>query len=136
MLVVWSVRPCVRACLLLLFAGVMIGLLNTLLFLINKAFKTKFSTVMPFTAGGDGKPVQLARVKLQLGSMITLGLTILVASDVLDTLIKPVHKYSMQTLYKLAIVAVIRTGLAYFLGKELEEIKEELEHHDGEKIII
>ena len=91
---------------------------------------------MPFTAGGDGKPVQLARVRLQLGSIITLALSILVASDVLDTLIKPVHKYTMENLYKLLIVAVLRTGLAYFLGKEVKEVEEELEEYDGEPITI
>ena len=120
----------------LLLAGVVIALANTVLFLLNKLFNCGFTTLLPFTTGGRNTPVQLARVKLQLGSMITLALTVLVASDVLDTLIKPVHAYKMETLYKLAIVAGIRTATAYTLNKEMDEVVEQLEKQDGKQICI
>ena len=106
---------------------------------------------------------------------------IMVASDVLDTLVTPVHKTTLESeppcgestlllrsrpaprhiqvvvksfflvssmfdicalpqsavgLYKLAIIATIRTALAYFLGKELAEAKEELEEYDEVKITV
>eukprot|EP00965_Chrysotila_dentata_P216674 6189513-Pleurochrysis_carterae.AAC.1 len=65
-----------------------------------------------------------------------LSLTILVASDVIDTLIKPTHEYTLEALYKLAIVATIRTGLSYFLARELKEVEEELEQCDATEITV
>jgi uncharacterized membrane protein len=57
-------------------------------------------------------------------------------ADLLDTLIMPVHKYSIEGLYKVVIIASIRTALAYFLGKEMKEYQEELEKFDGDTIVV
>ena len=56
----------------------------------------------------------------------------LVAVDVIETLIKPTELYKLEDLYKLSIVAGVRTLLAYFLGKETNELEEELERTHGE----
>ena len=56
--------------------------------------------------------------------MILTSLNFLVAVDVIETLIKPASTYKLLDLYKLAIVAGVRTLLAYFLGKETLELEE------------
>ena len=58
--------------------------------------------------------------------MILVSLNFLVAVDVIETLIKPASAYMLEDLYKLAIVAGVRTLLAYFLGKETEELEHEV----------
>jgi len=72
---------------------------------------------------GHGKAQSLDTIRLHLGSWVTFSLELLVAADVIDTLTKPAHMYKMESLYKIGLVVIIRTTLAYFLGKELEEIE-------------
>jgi uncharacterized membrane protein len=59
-------------------------------------------------------------IRLSLGQMITFALELLVAADVIDTLTKPAHAFKMEALYKIALVVVIRTTLAFFLGKVMQ----------------
>ena len=40
------------------------------------------------------------------------------------------HDTSMEDLYKMCLMGALRTGLAYFLGKELEEVAEHIEHSE------
>ena len=62
--------------------------------------------------------------------MILVALNFLVAVDIIETLIKPAHSYEMTDLFKLALIAAVRTILAYFLAKETEELEHELlKHH-------
>ena len=68
--------------------------------------------------------------------MIALALMVMVAADVLETMVKPASKLDLTCIYKLGLIAVIRTGLAYFLGKEMKEIEEELEHYDDAKFTV
>lgn len=121
---------------LLLLLASAVSILNVVLFLLNKTLDTKFRLVAGFTEGAKTTPVQLTRVRFELGSVISFALTLLVAVDVLDTLLKPTHKHEMATLYKLAIIASVRTGLAYFLGKEVKECEEELHHVDGAHLTV
>lgn len=120
----------------LLLLAVTISLLNVMLFFINRIGGTKFPLLVSYTDGSKKTPVQLTRVRFQLGSMISLALMVMVAADVLETLVKPADKLTLTCIYKLGLIAVIRTGLAYFLGKEMKEIEEELEEHDGIKSTV
>ena len=54
-----------------------------------------------------------------------LALCILVAADVLDTVIKPVHAYLLADVVKMGFVTILRTGIAYFLARELKELEED-----------
>ncbi|MGA4650084.1 DUF1622 domain-containing protein [Citrobacter portucalensis] len=56
------------------------------------------------------------RVRLCLGGWLAVALEFQLASDILATTVSP----TMDELIKLAIIAVIRTFLNYFLSKELE----------------
>jgi uncharacterized membrane protein len=66
---------------------------------------------------------EFVRVRLGLGRYLTLGLEFQLASDVLSTAIAPTY----QEIGKLAAIATIRTVLNYFLGKEIDEERAEVE---------
>lgn len=55
-------------------------------------------------------------MRTRFGTWLALALEFQLAADILATTINP----SMEELIKLAIIAVIRTFLNYFLSKELE----------------
>lgn len=106
---------------------------NAVIFLINATFGTKFRRRIDFLPLPPGPP-SLTLIRFSLCSMILASLNFLVAVDVIETLIKPAHAYKLVDLYKLAIVAGVRTLLAYFLGKETEELEHELEKSAGKSL--
>jgi len=128
---------------LLLLLGCVLAIANAFLYMLNRISGSKWPMLAGFDEprGGHPKdfrppPVQLARVRLQLGSLIMLALTLLVASDVIETIVKPVHAYTFESMYKLSIVAILRTGLSYFLAREVKELEEEIEQYDGKRLTI
>lgn len=60
------------------------------------------------------------KVRLCLGSWLALALEFQLGADILATTIAP----SLESLAKLGAIAIIRTLLNYFLGKELETERE------------
>lgn len=138
---------------LILLLGCLLALINTTQLCINKIFQLeqplkfiggfasgqnaapKSSTTEGSLSGIAGK-ITIGRIRLQLGSIIMISLTLLVAADVIDTIVKPADEYTLEGLYKLAIIAGIRTGLSYFLGQELKEVEEDLEAFYQTKIIV
>ncbi|HUM11803.1 MAG TPA: DUF1622 domain-containing protein [Myxococcaceae bacterium] len=62
-------------------------------------------------------PDAFTAVRLRLGRFLALGLEFQLASDLLRTAVAP----SFEEIGKLAAVAAIRTGLNWFLGRELRE---------------
>lgn len=66
---------------------------------------------------------EFVRVRLGLGRYLTLGLEFQLASDVLSTAIAP----TFGEIGKLAAIAAIRTVLNYFLAKEIERERAEVE---------
>lgn len=115
---------------LLLLFSCLVALVNTLIFSVNGLFHTKFRS--PFLFVQKPAPPSLTSIRFSLCSMILVSLNFLVAVDVIETLIKPASEYQMVDLYKLAMIAGVRTVLAYFLGKETEELEHELEKSGGE----
>jgi uncharacterized membrane protein len=59
-------------------------------------------------------------IRVRLGSSIAVSLELLLGADILQTAVAP----TWNDLGQLAAIAALRTGLNYFLGKELKEIKE------------
>lgn len=57
------------------------------------------------------------KMRLQFGSAVAVSLELLLAADVLSTAVAP----GWDAIGKLAAIAVIRTALNYFLGKELKQ---------------
>ncbi len=66
--------------------------------------------------------VPRTRTRLALGRSLALALEFLLAADILQTLLTP----TVQQVGILAAIAVIRTGLNYFLGKEMEQESREV----------
>lgn len=73
-----------------------------------------------FNRFGKGFSLQrTVQIKIEVGYYLLLGLEFLIASDIIDTILNP----SFQDLGILAGTVVIRTGLSYFLNKEIEDLK-------------
>ncbi|OFI45948.1 DUF1622 domain-containing protein [Floricoccus penangensis] len=56
-------------------------------------------------------------IKNHLASYILLSLEVLIASDIIESVIHP----TLQDLFKLGFLVVIRTAISFFLNKEIEE---------------
>ena len=72
--------------------------------------------------GMKGRYISHDSIRYRLGVYILLGLEFLVAADILETVFKP----TLEQLTILGGIVVIRTGLNYFLNKELEDLKEDI----------
>jgi uncharacterized membrane protein len=68
---------------------------------------------------------QFVPIRLTLGRFLALGLEFQLASDVLRTAVAP----SFRELGQLAAVAAIRTALNYFLAREIEQERRQIEEH-------
>ncbi len=66
---------------------------------------------------------EFVRVRLRLGRYLALGLEFQLASDILSTAIAP----TFEEIGKLAAIAAIRTLLNYFLGKEIDRERSEVD---------
>jgi uncharacterized membrane protein len=95
---------------------VVIGLLRTLQFVLYLRLRQRHNDDFPFN-----------QVRIRFGTWLALALEFQLGADVLATTVAP----TLQELAKLAIVAVVRTFLNYFLGKELEA-ELEMEHRKQE----
>lgn len=83
------------------------------------------SIIDPLHSSHKGhKSNTVLRIRVILGEQIALALALLVASDILDTVLKPSHAYDLLDVVKMGFVTVLRTGLAYFLAKEIKELEE------------
>ena len=58
-------------------------------------------------------------IRVRFGSVVAVALELMLGADVLATAMAP----GWDDIGKLAAIAVIRTALNYFLGKELSEVK-------------
>ncbi|HRU50102.1 MAG TPA: DUF1622 domain-containing protein [Candidatus Absconditabacterales bacterium] len=59
-------------------------------------------------------------IRMFLGTYTLLGLDFIIIADIIHSVINT----EIQQLYSLGIIVIIRIAIAYFLGKELKEIKE------------
>ncbi len=66
---------------------------------------------------------EFVSVRLRLGRYLALGLEFQLASDILSTAVAP----TFEDIGKLAAIAAIRTLLNYFLGKEIEKERSEID---------
>jgi uncharacterized membrane protein len=59
------------------------------------------------------------KLRIEFGSSVAVALELMLGADVLGTAVAP----SWSDIGQLAAIAIIRTALNYFLGKELKEIR-------------
>lgn len=71
------------------------------------------------------------QIRLHLGRYLTLGLEFQLGSDILGTAVSP----TLEEVQLLAAIAVIRTVLNYFLSKELEREREEVESNTPRHVL-
>lgn len=64
------------------------------------------------------KNISKDKIRVQFGSSVAVALELMLGADVLATAVAP----SWNDIGQLAAIAVIRTALNYFLGKELKEL--------------
>lgn len=72
---------------------------------------------------------EITSIRSLLGSYILLSLEVLIAADIVDSIVNP----SLQDLIILGSIVIIRTVLSYFLHKEIEDTQRE---QLGQKNII
>jgi uncharacterized membrane protein len=68
---------------------------------------------------GKFKIHELNSIRIDFGYYILLGLEFLIASDIIQTILKPTN----EELIELAGIVVIRILLSYFLTKEINDLK-------------
>lgn len=59
-------------------------------------------------------------IRCQLGTYLLMGLEFMIASDIIHSFISR----SPDDLMFLGMIVVMRTAIGYFLGKEMEEVRE------------
>ena len=59
----------------------------------------------------------LCTIKNDLGAYVLFSLEVLIAADIVESIIKP----TFEDIGKLAALVVIRTVISYFLGKEIDQ---------------
>lgn len=114
----------------ILLFGVGVALLNFGFLVVQHFTGYRFKKMFFALTQPDASRLSLDHIKLELSRIVAFSLLILVAADVLETLLKPMHDLTMEDLYKMALVGAIRTTLAFFLGKEMEEIMHHIAHAD------
>ncbi|GKG75007.1 hypothetical protein CE91St1_41500 [Parabacteroides goldsteinii] len=72
---------------------------------------------------GQYSTVNIRRLRAELGTYLLLGLELLIASDILKTVLEP----SLDELAILGGIVVLRTILSVFLNKEIKELDSEKE---------
>lgn len=95
---------------LVIFAGAVVGFVRFCAFAARRSDPRSFSIV-----------------RLDLGRFLALGLEFQLASDLLRTAVAP----SFEQIGKLAAVAAIRTGLNFFLARELKEEREQADAREA-----
>jgi uncharacterized membrane protein len=95
---------------LIIFAGAAIAFVRFVITAVNRHRESVFTSV-----------------RLGLGRYLALGLEFQLASDILSTAIAP----TFEEIGKLAAIAAIRTALNYFLNKEIQQEREEVERARG-----
>jgi uncharacterized membrane protein len=67
-------------------------------------------------------------VRLTLGTYILIGLEFMVGQDIIETVLHT----TMEQLYILGLIVVIRTILDFFLSREMTHLKQHIKEHEKE----
>ena len=112
----------ISAGVLLVFAAIL-GIANIFLSILNHVTGSRYRSLFPTMV--DKGHATLAHTRIEMGSLFALGLELLVVTDVLETLTKDLHEFTYDLLGKIGTVALCRLVLAYFLGREMNELRKE-----------
>lgn len=112
---------------LMVIFALLLGFINLFIVGYNAATDKELMLINPLHSGHN-RVATVVAIRLMLGELTALALAVLVAADVVDTVIKPTHAYEMNVVIKMGFITVLRTGLAYFLAREIKE-QEEVHHN-------
>jgi uncharacterized membrane protein len=113
----------------LLFAAIMLTMLNLVLLVLATITGLRGALFCPFDRKLNGGELSMATIRIQLGVLVCTSLQLLVIADVLDTMAKPLDELSFDMLGKLVLVVLVREGLAYLMDKEVQHLQHELHDH-------
>jgi len=99
----------------------------SVLFILSGVVRAAAASLWSLVRGPDKLPP--TRIRLDLGRSLSFALEFLLAADILETMLSP----TLQQVGILGGVAVIRTLLNYFLGKEIEQERKELQVTSAER---
>ena len=105
---------------MLVILSVLLAGVNIMIVAINAMTDREYKMINPLHHGHN-RIATVVAIRLMLGELTALALALLVAADVVDTVIKPSHAYEMSVVIKMGFITVLRTGLAYFLAHEIAE---------------
>lgn len=69
--------------------------------------------------------IEIQKIRCELGIYILLALDFLIASDIIHTIMEITN----EQLIALSAMIVLRTGIGFFLGKEIDEIHPKQENN-------
>jgi len=69
-----------------------------------------------------GRIRNLQKMRCALGVKIVFALELMIISDLIETVVNQ----SLEELYMVGVLVVIRTAISFFLNKEIQEIESEL----------
>ena len=100
---------------------------NSVVVIFYGVVRAFLAWIMSIVRGPERVPP--TAIRLDLGRSLALALEFLLATDILETIVSP----SLEQVAILGGVAIIRTGLNYFLGKEMTDEAKELTEEAAEE---
>ncbi|MEV7602817.1 DUF1622 domain-containing protein [Kitasatospora sp. NPDC089797] len=104
---------------LIIFVGAVWAFVRFLLFWTRRPSRTPVPE--------PGPHWDFTRIRLGMGRFLILGLEFQLAGDILRTAVAP----TFTEIGQLGAIAAIRTALNYFLGREIQEERAEIERTTG-----
>jgi uncharacterized membrane protein len=104
---------------LLSYISHVIGGIASLIIIWGVFVAMKGFIVNEMTKDLHGEDAQMERrdIRQKLGGHLLLGLEVLIAADIIETIANP----TLNEVIRLASIVIIRTFISYFLDKELKE---------------
>mmetsp|Transcript_8842 Transcript_8842/g.14344 ORF Transcript_8842/g.14344 Transcript_8842/m.14344 type:complete len:546 (-) Transcript_8842:484-2121(-) len=126
---------------LIMLAGGATAAFNFLVFLANRVLGQSWEGIVIEPHPTFRQKITIDLIRKQIAKSIVVSLEALVASDVIETLAKPVHSMTFTQLGLLSVVVAIRTVLSFHLNHDLHSIdhaihqmrKDEHEHIEAKQ---
>ena len=84
--------------------------------------------IVQYIVSRFGNKYTTDHVRLTLGTYILIGLEFMVGQDIIETVLHT----SMEQIYMLGLIVVIRTILDFFLSREMTHLKAQIAEHEKE----
>lgn len=100
------------------YAALIIGLIASIIIILGVLFGIINLLQIQFNGKtSDEKIHDRKKVRQKLGENLLLGLEVLIAADIIESIANP----SLSELARLGTIVIIRTFISYFLNKEIKE---------------